>query len=141
MGSVNVAALQAEFAQREDILTRQREGQTWLTTQAALNEEREMISLAMQGRGTKSALNLSVQGFDPIVKKDGQIFELNPQQDAAGVYVLHSNDPYIFLRGGAGVGKTTLAQEIVRAINAGGIRSMPSPPPQFPGWPSCGPAS
>jgi len=82
------------------------------TTAAVLQEERSMIDFARRGRGTRASLGGETHVFD----RDW----LNPDQQRAVLHVLQSRDRVILIRGAAGVGKTTMMQEAVQAVEAKG---------------------
>ncbi|MDX2263466.1 MAG: MobF family relaxase [Hyphomicrobiales bacterium] len=87
------------------------EGRRVVTTRAVLAEEEALVRLARESRMTCPPLakSLSVTlGF------------LNEQQRTAIEHLWHSSDRVLVVRGGAGTGKTTLMQEAVRGIAAGG---------------------
>ena len=89
-------------------------GRTWITTLAAHAQERRIVTFARDGRNTRAPLGAGSYR----IASDW----LNPQQRAAIAHIWHSQDRVIVLRGGAGVGKTTLMGEAVAGLAAGGHR-------------------
>ncbi|MCC2099331.1 MAG: relaxase domain-containing protein, partial [Hyphomicrobiales bacterium] len=75
-------------------------GQNWITTKAAHELEAKVVAFARRGRNACAPM---VLGDEPI-RADW----LNGQQQAAVRHIWRSQDRVIVLRGGAGVGKTTL---------------------------------
>ena len=51
-----------------------------------------------------------------ILRSKTSLLPLNPEQVAAIKHVLSSNDKFISVVGGAGVGKTTMAKEVKRGL-------------------------
>jgi conjugative relaxase-like TrwC/TraI family protein len=99
---------------QSELISGSRNGRTVVTTRSVLDEETRMVGFARDGRGT----------CPPFVS--GEIsFQrdwLNDQQKRAVETLLHSRDRVMVLRGLAGVGKTTLMQETVEAIEGAGKR-------------------
>lgn len=89
---------------------------TMVTTNEVLKEEQRLIQFAREGRGKHRPL---VNG--PINLKRTM---LNEQQRKAVQHILTSPDRLILLKGGAGVGKTTLMQETVEQIERGGHKIL-----------------
>ena len=86
-------------------------GRRWITTAAAHTMEQQVIEYARSGRNRCAPLALR----QPI-RADW----LNSQQQAAVRHVWHSQDRVMIVRGGAGVGKTTLMSEAVAGLTAAG---------------------
>ena len=107
IGSVTVEEINREF-RNGDFLTGQKDGQTLVTTKGVLLEEKAMVDYARKGRGTCRPFFEKEYAF-----KDTR---LNEGQRKAVLHVLNSQDRVISIRGGAGVGKTTLMQETVNGI-------------------------
>ncbi len=101
-------------AKRQDVLLAEKEGRSVATTQAVLAEERRMLAFARAGLGTCAPLG--EKNRDRSFSRDW----LNADQQAAVRHVLNSSDRVIAIRGAAGVGKTSLMQEAVEAIEHGG---------------------
>lgn len=98
----------------QGLIVAERDGRRMATARSVLNEERQMIALAREGRGTCPRLG---DALYPI-KRDW----LNDGQRRAVRHVLNSPDRVILIRGAAGTGKTTMMQEAVEAIEANGKR-------------------
>lgn len=111
IGSVSPEAVRVE-AGRGELLRHRQDGRVFVTSQAVLDEERAIISFVKNGRGSCTPLG-----------KPGVAFHsnfLNAEQAGAVRHVLSSSDRVVAIKGGAGVGKTTLMQEAVTSIEAGG---------------------
>lgn len=87
-------------------------GRRMATVPEVLREEERMIAFAKEGRGTCLALG------DP--KREFTRAWLNDEQKNAVRHILSSKDRVVVMRGAAGVGKTSLMQEAVEGIRAGG---------------------
>lgn len=111
VGSVSVEAVKRE-AMRGDILGANINGRLFSTTKRVIAEEKEMIESAKNGRGK----------FAPLVsaKLNFSDERLSYEQKAAVLHVWQSRDFITGIRGGAGVGKTTLMTEAVRGIEQNG---------------------
>jgi conjugative relaxase-like TrwC/TraI family protein len=112
VGNVSVEDIHREV-RRDDVLTKEVEGQRLTTTRAVLHEERELLAFCREGRGT----------CRPLVPRDALEFrrdDLTTGQQNAVRHVVHSYDRVVALRGAAGTGKTTLMQEAADAIKAQG---------------------
>ena len=96
----------------KDLIRRDRDGRTYVTTWDVLQEEHSMLDFARGGRGTCRPLGLS--NYSP--KRDW----LSDEQKSAVKHVLTSTDRVILVRGAAGTGKTTMMQEAADGIRAGG---------------------
>lgn len=92
------------------------QGQRFVTTKHVLAEEQRMLSFARRGRGTCARLHAA-----PYQPKRAW---LNEGQRRAVDHLLTSRDRVILVRGAAGTGKTTMAQEGVEAIEQGGRRVL-----------------
>ena len=112
--SVGLASVQTtEHAIRDQkFIVAERNGQRLLTTNEVLNEELRMCDYARQGRGTRPVLGKASHEFS----RDW----LNSEQRKAVQHVLSSPDKVIIIRGAAGTGKTSMMQEAVGGIEAGG---------------------
>ncbi|MBE7506224.1 MAG: AAA family ATPase [Planctomycetia bacterium] len=100
--------------EKENLIIGMREGRRMATTREVLAEERRMIGFAREGRGTCRPLGDALYA----IKRDW----LNDGQRRAVRYLLTSKDRVMLIRGAAGTGKTSMAQEAVEAIEAGGKR-------------------
>ncbi|MFN0007207.1 MAG: MobF family relaxase [Planctomycetota bacterium] len=85
-----------------------------VTTPAVLDEERQMVDFAREGRGTCTPLGQTPHVFS----RDW----LNAGQRKAVDHLLTSRDRVTVIRGAAGVGKTAMMQEAVEAIESAGTR-------------------
>jgi conjugative relaxase-like TrwC/TraI family protein len=112
-GTASPEAVHAEF-ERQGLVSAERNGRRLVTTRAVLAEERRMIDFARSGRGTCRPLARGPHCF----KREW----LNEGQRRAVQHVLQSRDRVILVRGAAGVGKTSMMQEAVEAIEASGRR-------------------
>lgn len=95
-------------------LTVSRDGRRMVTTRDVLTEERSMIGFARRGRGTCCPFRLKPHEFRRTW--------LNAGQRKTVEQILGSRDRVILIRGAAGVGKTTMMQEAVEAIEASGTK-------------------
>ncbi|MCA9026697.1 MAG: relaxase domain-containing protein [Planctomycetaceae bacterium] len=110
--AIETALDQASIIQRSlDVRGDQRD---FVTTPEVLAAEREMITFARDGRGTRKALSRE----EHVFQRDW----LNAGQKAAVNHLLKGRDTVMCVTGGAGVGKTSMLSEAVEAIEAGGKR-------------------
>jgi conjugative relaxase-like TrwC/TraI family protein len=113
-GAAPREAVEAEAA-RLDLIRADREGRKWVTTPEVLAEETAVVTFARRGRGTQVPLgNGRPHTFARTWLNDGQ--------KRAVRHVLECTDRIMIVRGGAGVGKTTMMSEAVEAIEAGGTK-------------------
>jgi conjugative relaxase-like TrwC/TraI family protein len=110
----------AEAFQRSQLIVGERHGRRMATTREVLAEEERIIAFARNGRGTERPL----VGSKHKLKRTW----LNPSQEQAVRHVLESRDRVILIRGSAGVGKTSLMQEAVEAIEGAGTKVTPLAP-------------
>lgn len=96
----------------EGFLVGVRNGRRMATTSDVLAEEQRMLAFARQGRGSCRSMGDGAHEF----KRDW----LNKGQRDAVNHVLGSKDRVILVRGAAGVGKTSMMQEAVEAIQTDG---------------------
>jgi conjugative relaxase-like TrwC/TraI family protein len=101
-------------AERAQLIVGERYGRRMATTREVLSEEERIIDFARNGRGAARPL----AGGNHKMKREW----LNASQQAAVRHILESRDSVILVRGVAGVGKTSLMQEAVEAIEAGGTK-------------------
>lgn len=94
-----------------NVLRRQLDGQTWVTTPTVLEEEQSMLRTVREGRGQHAPLKAEHSIDDAALSAE--------QQDAVK-HVLDSTDSVVIVRGRAGVGKTRLMREVVAAIESTG---------------------
>jgi conjugative relaxase-like TrwC/TraI family protein len=113
IGKASPEAIEAAY-QRQEFVVGEQDGRRMATTREVLKEEMRMISYARGGRGTEAKLSDRPHAFT----RDW----LNEGQRRAVLHVLASRDKVILVNGSAGVGKTTMMQEAVEAIQAGGKR-------------------
>ena len=111
VGKASPEQLLAE-AGRHDLIAADRNGRRMVTTRSVLGEEREIIGFAKAGRGACKKLVAKARRFRREM--------LNDSQRKAVRHILGSRDRVILVRGAAGVGKTTLMQEAVEAIEENG---------------------
>lgn len=102
-----------EFDRRE-MIVRNVKGEVLCTSLEVLGEEVALINFARSGRGMCAPF----KGRNIRFGNDA----LSAEQKAAVRHILKSRDQVIGLRGGAGVGKTTLMREAVDQIEASGTR-------------------
>jgi conjugative relaxase-like TrwC/TraI family protein len=98
----------------QKLIVGERDRRRVATTAGVLAEEQSMIDFARDGRGTCAPFSAGEYRF----RRDW----LDAGQKKAVSHVLGSSDRVILLRGVAGTGKTTLMQEAVEGIEAGGKR-------------------
>jgi len=96
------------------VIIREVNGRRLATTADVLAEEEKLIGIARDGRGT--AVPLGSSGHR--LKRDW----LNTGQKAAVHHLLTSTDKIMLVHGSAGVGKTTLMQEVAEGIEQNGRR-------------------
>jgi len=113
IGQVDVAQVERQLL-REDILTQDMDGRRWCTTKEVLREEWENIDFVKRGYGQCRPLNIM-----PYTLQNPQLGQ--DQKDAVR-HVMTSPDRVMALRGPAGAGKTTMMQEAVAGIEAGGYK-------------------
>jgi conjugative relaxase-like TrwC/TraI family protein len=113
VGHVDVAQVERQVL-REDILTQHMDGRRWCTTKEVLHEEWENIGFVKKGYGQCRPLNIQPYTF--------QNQQLGQDQKDAVRHVMTSPDRVMATRGPAGAGKTTMMQEAVAGIEAGGHR-------------------
>lgn len=103
-------------ADAKEFIVGERHGRRMVTTRDVLAEEKRLIDFARRGRGTCKPF---VKSYD-----DFQREWLNDEQKRAVRHVVESRDRVMLLRGAAGVGKTSLMQEAVEAIEASGTKVL-----------------
>jgi conjugative relaxase-like TrwC/TraI family protein len=103
-------------ADRAGLLISERNGRRMATTPAVLREERGIIGFARAGRGT-------CRPFATGNRRCSRDW-LNASQQRAVQHILQSRDRVILMRGAAGVGKTSLMQEAVEAIEQSGTKVL-----------------
>jgi conjugative relaxase-like TrwC/TraI family protein len=114
VGSVTAAgvgeALEEKIEQGQ-LVGRKKDGKRLLTTPEAWRREQGIVGFAKDGRGTCKPL---------APKRTIQRDWLNREQKRAVRRLWDSGDRVMLVRGAPGVGKTTLLQEAVEGIEAGG---------------------
>lgn len=110
IGSINVDNVRNE-ARNQGLITRKIEGRWLATTPDVLNDEASVLRFARESRNAVEPLNP-----DWECQEDW----LSQEQRHAIDQLTHSRDRLQMLLGGAGTGKTTLMQQAVAAIKAGG---------------------
>ena len=113
VGQVTPDKMWREFGRRE-MIVRQIDGRTLCTSLDVLAEEVSLINFVRSGRGTAAPF----QGRNIRIGNE----KLSSEQMAAVRHVLNSRDQVMAIRGGAGVGKTTLMREVATTIEAGGVK-------------------
>jgi conjugative relaxase-like TrwC/TraI family protein len=113
VGQVTPDKMWREFGRRE-MIVRQIDGRTLCTSLDVLAEEVSLINFVRSGRGTSAPF----RGRNIRLGSD----KLSPEQMAAVRHVLNSRDQVMAIRGGAGVGKTTLMRRVAATIETGGLK-------------------
>lgn len=112
-GDTTPQQIKAEFERRE-MIGRKVGDEHLCTMRAVLAEEIALLGFVRTGRN--SAMPLGGRGRIAISEK------LSEEQRAAVKHLLSSRDQVMAIRGGAGVGKTTLMQEAAKAIESKGLK-------------------
>jgi conjugative relaxase-like TrwC/TraI family protein len=120
VGKVSVEQTKAAFEANPRVINRVVDGERGCTTWEVRDQEKKIVAFAKETRGI----------LDPIKLTPHEIADarLNDQQRATVAHVLESRDQITLVRGGAGVGKTTLMREAVTAMNASGYQVLPLAP-------------
>lgn len=111
IGSVSTSEVLEAFKSRTDLIKGTKNGKQFLTTKAAITEEKNLVTVCREAKGTAKPIHDSYQ-----FKADF----LNVEQKAAISNVLKSKDKICIVEGGAGTGKTTLMQEVKSAVEEKG---------------------
>ncbi|MGP1308587.1 MAG: MobF family relaxase [Phycisphaerales bacterium] len=118
VGRVDTEDVWAEVRSRT-LLSREMNGEKFVTTNEVLAQERAMLAFAVEGKGTcapaRERLMRRTPDWEPSSKS------LAEDQRRAVDHVLDSTDRVIAIRGAAGVGKTTMTLEAVGALRAAGL--------------------
>ena len=112
-----------EAVPKLELLSREVNGQTLVTTRSVIDEERAVLKYAVEGKGVCSTFRESLvqlTGKDWTIKDQ----RLGEDQRRAFDHVLDSKDRVIAIRGAAGVGKTTMMTEAIDALRASGRSVM-----------------
>lgn len=112
-GHTTPELVKAEF-ERRGLIGRKIGDEHLCTMRDVLAEEVALLGFVRSGRN--SAMPLGGKGRFGISEK------LSDEQRAAVKHLLTSHDQVMAIRGGAGVGKTTLMREAARAIEAHGLK-------------------
>lgn len=111
VGKATVEEVTRQF-EASDLVRAQWNGRKMVTTRELLVEERQVTRFPREGRGTCAPFARSCEEF--------QREWLMDEQKQAVRHIVTSRDRVILMRGAAGVGKTSLMQEVVEHIEAGG---------------------
>lgn len=91
----------------------------YITTKSTLANENSIITFTQDSKNSYKSFASNLNGYKPsYTTKEG--FGLNQQQIKAIQHILGSEDKIIGISGKAGVGKTSMSLEAVKAINASG---------------------
>ncbi len=110
LGYVSVEGVRRQTGEQR-LISRTLHGRSWSTTPEVLVEEAAMLKSARDGRQAAGPLNANWQ-----IQRSW----LHAGQQQAVQHVLQSTDKIVMVKGGAGTGKTSLMQEAVEGIAAGG---------------------
>jgi conjugative relaxase-like TrwC/TraI family protein len=113
LGAVTVDGIR-QAMEKQNLIVREIDGRRLATTPAILAEEERMLDAVREGRGVLAPL---VGRHHPIARD-----WLNADQRQAVKHLWESPDRFLFIRGAAGVGKTTLLQEAREGIEKAGHR-------------------
>ncbi len=104
--------------EKEALITTRLKNRDMVTTRQVLEQEREMLTFARDGRGACGALGRPDYDFvDPLFHDPAKD---TAEQQAAIRRLLGSHDRVIDIRGGAGTGKTTLMREVANGLQDSG---------------------
>jgi hypothetical protein len=109
-GAVSVRDLDTAVHRLPQILTREEQGQTYISTELVRSQEAELIACARRGRGQYLPLNARYR-VDP---------SLSAEQEQAVQQLLNGYHGVQLLLGKAGTGKTRVLAELSAGIAAGG---------------------
>jgi len=111
IGRATPQQIRQTFDQDATILAASEHLRTFITTRAALKEEKQLIAYCHQARNKFRPVHEHYEPQNPM---------LNDQQRAAVRHALSSTDGITLITGKAGTGKTTLMQEVKQGILASG---------------------
>ncbi len=124
LGEVTLGQAKHALARRPDVLTCEHKGERLLTTKGVQQQEREIIEFARRGRGACRSLaapDYRIRDSLLVINESsGQ--RLNDQQQIAVHHVLTCPDRVIAIRGGAGVGKTSMMKAAIQGLRENGHR-------------------
>ena len=104
--------------EKDALITARLKGRDMVTTRQVLEQEREMLTFARDGRGACGALGRpDYELVDPLFHDTAKD---TAEQQTAIRRVLGSHDRVIDIRGGAGTGKTTLMREVATGLQDAG---------------------
>ncbi|HVX09904.1 MAG TPA: MobF family relaxase [Pirellulales bacterium] len=112
VGKATVEDVHSQLA-ASDIIVAERHGRRMVSTREVLAEEKRLVRFPREGRGTCGPF-----GRCESFARDW----LTDEQKNAVRHIVGSRDRVTILRGAAGVGKTSLMQEAVERIEAGGTK-------------------
>jgi conjugative relaxase-like TrwC/TraI family protein len=121
-GGLELRELQAAFEQMVKAGELLRHGNE-ITTKACLSREREIIACVNSGMNKFERFGGKLINFDPGAG-------LNEQQKVAITQVLNCRDEFLFLSGAAGVGKTTVLEQLHKALKLAGQQVVALAPSQ-----------
>ncbi|HZW05877.1 MAG TPA: MobF family relaxase, partial [Phycisphaerales bacterium] len=110
--SVTLQQLQDYYETRPGLIHRVVDGQSLVTSQEVLAQEKFCLDFARNGINTRAPLK---PGEHEFVNQG-----LSAEQRAAAMHLLHTTNRVAIVNGAAGVGKTQLLQEVIPAIQANG---------------------
>lgn len=114
-GQTTPEAIKAEFASRK-LIGRKIGDEHICTSVDVLAEEVALIGFVRSGRGTSARLGGSKLPALPA--------HFSEDQKSAARHILTSRDQVIAVKGGAGVGKTTLMKEVVGVVERRGMKVL-----------------
>jgi len=120
VGKVTVDEVKSAFESDPRIINRVVDGERRCTTWEVRDQEKKIVGFAKETRGTLDPIKLGTHEFSDL--------RLNEQQRSAVEHVLSSRDQITMIRGGAGVGKTTLMREAITAMGQAGYKVLPLAP-------------
>lgn len=120
VGKVTVDQVKTAFESDPRIINRVVDGERRCTTWEVRDQEKKIVAFAKETRGILDPIKFGVHEFGDE--------RLNQQQRAAVSHVLASRDQITMVRGGAGVGKTTLMREAITAMGEAGYNVLPLAP-------------